>query len=195
MTNTHKIIQAGHYGIELDNYDNYKYDYSFNNAKPVADQKRPIPSPLIAKVKKNPVDTPENKVVHDFIWGLGGGLKVTARVKELFEVEGINAEYVPLEIIDVNGKTIDGEFYTVKALEKHEVFDLDKSTVEMNDDQIFATHTTKLVGKENGEYKEHLLVIPTHLKSRLVMSTDLIKKFEAAGFTNLKVTEFSEYKG
>ena len=101
----------------------------------------------------------------------------------------------PCEIIDVNGKKIEGEFYTVKALEKHEVFDLDKSTVEMNDDQIFATHSTKLVGKDTGDYKKHSLVIPTHLKNRLVMSNDLIEKIEAAGFTNLKATEFSEYTG
>jgi len=195
MTYKHKIIRAKHQGITLGNYDNYESDYSFNNGESITDQKKPIPSPLIAKIKKNPVDIPENKAVYDFIWGLCGGLKVSARVKQLFESEGVNAEYIPLEIIDEESNKVEGEFYTVKVLEKHEIFDLDKYTPGLGNDQIFVNQNTKLIAKDEGEYTKHQLVIPAHLKSRLAMREDLIQKIEAAKLTNLEVIEFENYHG
>ncbi len=196
MSKEYKIIAAEHYGVALKEYENYDDDWMFCEGDSILNE---APNPLIAHISKNPVNIPENNAVHDFVWGIGAGLKISKRAKELLEnEEGVHAEYVPLTIIDVKGKELEEEFFVVNPLEKHEAIDLDKSTVEMNsldEDSILGTHDTRLVLKKSGDFEKFDLIIPEHLNSELMMSTDLIKKIQDAGFTNLKVNEPSEYRG
>ncbi len=198
MNKEYKIVKP-EFGIRLEKYENYSDDRYFKKGLSLDKFVSPLPEKLTAKISKDTYSSPSGKEVYDFINGRSSGLVVSKRAKELLEAEkGVNAEYVPLTIIDVKGKELEDEFFVVNPLERHEVIDLDKSTLKMSGidkTQIAPSHDNRIAVKKAGTFDEFDLLIPEHLQSQLMMSADLINKIEEAGLTNLKVIEPSEYRG